>query len=289
MSDAEPVDAGAPASFIASVCAQSRRFETPCGDGTLAWRRWGSGPPLLLLHGGTGSWMHWIHNVLPLSASRSVWVPDMPGYGDSAQPPKGSGVAALASILADGVRRLVSGPVEVAGFSFGGLVSGHLSMAHPGLVRRLVLVGAGGLGLREGTRLPLVGWRHLQDPAAQLAAHRHNLASLMLADPARIDPLALHIQSENARRSQLNSGPFSRGSSLLETLSQLRVPLDGLWGEHDVTVGFRLGEVESILRRSDPHARLHVVENAGHWVAYEQPAQFSTALQRILDAPRSPG
>jgi pimeloyl-ACP methyl ester carboxylesterase len=29
----------------------------------VVWRSWGSGPPLLLLHGLHGSWMHWVRNV----------------------------------------------------------------------------------------------------------------------------------------------------------------------------------------------------------------------------------
>ena len=54
------------------------------------WRRFGedtSKPPLVLLHGGHGSWMHWLRNVEALSAARSVLVPDMPGFAESDTPP----------------------------------------------------------------------------------------------------------------------------------------------------------------------------------------------------------
>lgn len=271
-----------PSGLIDAVAARSVRHESPCGEGALAWRCWGAGPPVVLLHGGTGSWMHWIHNVLPLSADRAVWAPDMPGYGDSAAPPRNLPIGALAEIVADGMARLIEDAVDLVGFSFGALVAGHLAAAHPQKVRRLVLVGAGGLGLREGKRLPLVAWRHLKEPLQQAAAHRHNLASLMFADPGRIDPLALHVQSENARRSRLNSGPFSRGNTLLEPLSRLRIPLAGIWGRHDATVEGRLAEVEPILQRADPQSRLHIVEDSGHWVAYEQAMQFNATLLRVL-------
>ena len=49
--------------LVAGVDAEGQRIETPCGDGSLVWRVWGSGPPLILLHGGYGSWTHWIRNV----------------------------------------------------------------------------------------------------------------------------------------------------------------------------------------------------------------------------------
>ena len=271
-----------PAAFIAEVASHAQTFATPCGEGELVWRRWGSGPALVLLHGGTGSWTHWIHNVLALAKTHAVWAPDMPGYGDSASPPKNSPIAAIAAIVADGIQRLIAGgeKFDLVGFSFGGLVAGHLAAARPPGLRRMVLVGSGGLGLREGKKLPLLAWRHLKSASERSAAHRHNLARLMLLDAGRIDALALHIQSENAQRSRLNSGPFSRGDTLLEPLSRLdpNVLLRGIWGRHDVTTEDRLSEVEPILRRADPAATVSVIEDAGHWVIFEQPDRFNTAL-----------
>ena len=54
------------------------------GDGRkVAWRRWGQGAPLLLFHGGGGSWQHWVRNVEPLGHHHTVWAVDLPGFGDS--------------------------------------------------------------------------------------------------------------------------------------------------------------------------------------------------------------
>ena len=41
---------------------------------------------LLLLHGGSGSWLHWFRTIPVLEQHHSVWVPDLPGMGDSALP-----------------------------------------------------------------------------------------------------------------------------------------------------------------------------------------------------------
>ncbi len=80
-------------------CREVRR--SACGT---IWRRWGEGPPLVLLHGGAGSWTHWIRNIDALAADRTLWIPDLPGLGDSPLPPEPRDHAAIA-----GVRWIVRG------------------------------------------------------------------------------------------------------------------------------------------------------------------------------------
>ena len=127
----------------------AERIETPCGAGTLVWHRWGPRhrPPVLLLHGGSGSWTHWVRNIQPLArAGLHVVAPDMPGFGASAVPPDGHDADVLPGWLELGLRTLVGdAPVQAVGFSFGGLVAGLWAQAFPARVARLVLVGSPGL------------------------------------------------------------------------------------------------------------------------------------------------
>src|SRR5207244_9095176 len=88
--------------LVAGIAAEADRMETPCGDGAMVWRCWGAGPPLVLLHGGYGSWMHWIRNVLPLSRQFRVLAPDLPGLRESATPPEPWPAQGLAAIVVAG-------------------------------------------------------------------------------------------------------------------------------------------------------------------------------------------
>jgi len=79
---------------------QARRETTPCGAGDMVWHTWGTPrdgvPPLVLLHGGSGSWTHWVRNIADLvDAGRELWIPDLPGFGDSASPASGGDADAL--------------------------------------------------------------------------------------------------------------------------------------------------------------------------------------------------
>ena len=81
------VEARTPEEIVGAIAATSERIETPCGDGSMVWRAWGRGPALVLLHGGHGSWTHWLRSIEALSAEYKVFAADMPGYGESASPP----------------------------------------------------------------------------------------------------------------------------------------------------------------------------------------------------------
>jgi 2-hydroxy-6-oxonona-2,4-dienedioate hydrolase len=80
--------------LIERLRAQATRRETPCGAGATVWHVWGEArpglPPVVLFHGGSGSWTHWVRNIQPLvAAGRQVIAADLPGFGDSASPPSG--------------------------------------------------------------------------------------------------------------------------------------------------------------------------------------------------------
>jgi 2-hydroxy-6-oxonona-2,4-dienedioate hydrolase len=272
--------------FVDSVAAAAERRETPCGDGHMVWRLWGGGPPLVLLHGGYGSWMHWIRNVSPLARDFTVVAPDLPGLGESATPPEPHTAEGLAQIIVAGLERVLprDTPLHLAGFSFGGVLGGHVAARLGTRVREFVVVGSNGLGLvRQPTEL-----RRLPAHAGEAEAHavaRHNLAALMIADPARIDELAIYIQAHNAPRGRVRSRRFSRADTLARMLPQVGARLAGIWGERDATAWPHLDERARTLRKFQPDARFEVIPGAGHWVQYEAADRFNPLLAEIIGRP----
>jgi hypothetical protein len=65
-----PLSTDLPAEAL-RVLAQATALRTPCGDGETVWHSWGDGEPLVLLHGGSGSWTHWLRNVQALAGARA--------------------------------------------------------------------------------------------------------------------------------------------------------------------------------------------------------------------------
>jgi pimeloyl-ACP methyl ester carboxylesterase len=272
-----------PAAALAKLECRARRFETPCGGGSLVWRAWGRGPPVLLVHGSHGAWSHWIRNVEALAEERTVWVPDLPGYGDSAMV-QNQDHSTIAALIAGGLRRLVSAemPLDVIGFSFGGVVAAHFASIYPELVRRLIVVGTGGLGTPLG-HVALTRVRGLEG-AARRAAHRANLLALMLHHPSSVDELALHIHETNGARARLDPVRLVLPDRLLEVLPRLSAQIDAIWGEHDCPHPHPAVQ-EAVLRRFHPRLDFRVVRGAGHWAMYEKPAEFNRTVIGLLNRP----
>lgn len=280
--------APSPEDFLAALRNSATRRETPCGSGSLVWHVWGAAnaehAPVVLLHGGSGSWTHWACNIAALvQAGHQVLAPDLPGFGDSARPAAGRDADALVAPLEAGLQTLIGTQVcDLVGFSFGGMTAGLWTAAFPARVRRLVIAGAPGLGVVGRNTVPLTAWRHLTDPAAVEAVHRHNLAALMLHDPAAITPLALHIHSTNVARDRMPGRRLAYTDALAQALGRITHPVWAIYGREDALYKGQLDALATALAAAPAFQGLTLLDGAGHWLQFECAAAFDTVLAGIL-------
>ncbi len=271
---------------VANLLARGQVLTTPCGAGELVWHRWGDlaqGRPLVLLHGGSGSWTHWLRNIDPLlEQGYAILAPDLPGFGDSALPPQGRDADAMPAVLEQGLSRLLGAQAcDLMGFSFGAMVAGLWARAEPARARRLVLVAPPGLGRPAVERVKPKAWRHLADGAQRQAVHRYNLLELMLHHQASLSPLACQLQQRNAERDRLPSRRLSRTDVLAQALRQVQVPVHVIHGDQDPYYRHQVAEIEAVLRQCPGFAGMQAVADAGHWVQFERPEGFQAALSAI--------
>ncbi|CAB5686839.1 2-hydroxy-6-oxo-6-phenylhexa-2,4-dienoate hydrolase [Delftia tsuruhatensis] len=249
------------------------------------WREWGQGPPLVLLHGGHGSWMHWARNIDVLSRHFRLLVPDLPGFGDSQDfdlpAHDASRLQALLQSLEQGLHALLPGQAfHLAGFSFGGAVAALLA-ARMERVDRLVLLGTAGHGGRRRETAALLDWR-VRDPVARTAALRQNLAAFMLSGDAAVDALALRVHALSCEATRFRSKAISRGSRLPAVLQDYHRPMLLVWGEADVTA--EPMEAAESLAQGRAERCWTIVPRAGHWVQYECAQEVNLLMSRWLEA-----
>ena len=267
----------------------SKKLFIRTDDTTVCWRIWGKGQPIIFLHGGYGSWRHWIKQVIYLSKDYQILVPDMPGFGESSDLKSDHTPENISLNLYQTFRKLNITDLDninLVGFSFGGLISGHLSyqFLKKGIeLKNLILVGPGGTGARRGPMREMVRRTSKMSFEEILKAHFENLKILMINNPKNIDLLSLYIQLENTNNHRLKSRPISATNTLIKILEKQNIIPYLIFGEKDATVGPYLEERISLFREACKDVRIHVEINAGHWIMYEKPDNFNKLIKEIIN------
>ena len=270
-----------PLAQIAALEQQAEVHRVAVPGSEVVWRRFGQGPHLVLLHGGHGSWLHWVRNIEPLARLFTLWVPDLPGYGASSVAQPAGDLDALVRATAESLDQCIGAdtPFRLAGFSFGGLVATHLAAWRPGATH-LALLGSAGHGTTRRPRGKLLDWKAAAasgDAAALAAVMRHNLGVHMLhAQGDAIDPLALQVHTVSCVATRFRSRHLSLAAQIGPTLEALPARLWLAWGEHDVTA--TPPDALRTVARAHPDRSARIIEGAGHWLQYERPDVIETLL-----------
>jgi len=253
----------------------------------IVWQQWPAItqtglPPLVLLHGGFGSWTHWVHNILSLRQKRTIWTLDLPGLGDSGDMPAPASTEHFAQLVLSGVNALlgVNCAFALAGFSFGAMIAASMAAQAGSRCSRLTLIGAAGCGQLH-VQVPLLAPPSPQCPMAEAeAVQRENLARLMLHRPASIDDLAVYVHADNLARHRFNSRALSRSDDLWRALPMIKAAVVGVWGAQDATAGGSkaIAKREALFRIDQPGCEFHVLDDVGHWAMYEAPEQVNHIL-----------
>ena len=253
----------------------------------MAVHRSGSGPDLVLFHGGMGSWKHWIRNVEPLATRFTVHALDHPSYGASAPVARETTGTVYLDLVHDLFVEMFpgDGPLRFAGFSFGGAIAAHLARRLAPRVTHLCLISPGGFPTRRFGDRPTRSYKEAADDEKLFREIcRHNLLINMLSDPASATEETIDIQAECVRRTRFNSRKVSGGGTLLGDLAQLTCRIRLLWGERDDSP-FRpanplIGEIREAVGTLD----LHRIPRAGHWSAYENAPEVNRLMLEFFSS-----
>jgi len=247
-------------------------------------RTYGSGPPLLILHGLLGSGGNW-HTLASRAFASffTVYAIDLRNHGKSPHDDEFT-FGAMVRDLVEFVDLIANGPVGVIGHSLGGKVAMHLALDHPDRVDRLVSVDIAPHAYPDGHTELFKALRKL------------DLASF--GDRRAIDrALAADIQDAAVRGFLLqnvirNGDSFSWRMNLQaieEGYPQILEAVTSATPFTGPTLFIRGGDSEyvqksdeSSIRELFPEARIETIENAGHWVHADQPGEFANHVLTFL-------
>ena len=246
--------------------SSSLRHEAFADGLTLSFDDRGSGPAVLVLHGGGGP-LTVARFVEAMAARGRVIAPLHPGFAGAPRPEGFDSVEQLADAYAALLERLGLRDVLVIGFSIGGWIANALALRAGDRLRGLVLVNGAGI-LVDG------------EPCADVfSLTPQQLSALSYHDPARfgIDPAALtDAQKAGMATNMRTLAVYGRARdmgdpALRARLADVRAPVLVVWGDSDRVVTPAYGRA---VAASFPDARLEIIERCGHMPQIEQPARL---------------
>lgn len=250
----------------------------------IIWRVWGQGLPIVLLHGGSGSWNHWCRNIKALiGLQRQVWIPDIPCFGDSDAPNGVSDIDQACDILLNAFDRFFPDQkIDLIGFSMGSMGAGYIANQIPDHINRLILVAPPALGISPKESIVIEDWTGAADAQLRDQKIRNNLASLMLWGETAITDLSLDIHKENLLKDKMRKRKIYKTDFLMKILKSLPLQFYCIVGRQDALYRGNLDLVELALGAIENNQSLEIIEDAGHWVQFEKSAQFNGIVERIL-------
>ncbi|MBI4293245.1 MAG: alpha/beta fold hydrolase [Betaproteobacteria bacterium] len=255
----------------------------PAGPIPLAAHVVGSGPDLLLFHGGRGSRNHWVRNVDALAAHFRVFALDLPGYGESPDAPHQSDPDTYFDFLYGALETLdLSGePFQLVAFSFGAAVAASIAPRLGRRLKTLSLIGPSGFGPGPGYPQELRSLKGTEGPAVKEII-AHNLGLTMLSSRAAATDEAIAIHQANLARTRFNSHKVSIRASVVSDLKRVQCPVQILWGERDRLAHPSVAARVDACRAAVPSARLDLIPGAGHWAQFENAREANRLLLEFL-------
>ena len=280
---------------MTDVALTHHQISTPAGEVHLA--ETGSGPALVMLHGGgpgASGVSNYRQNLAALGEHFRVILPDQPGFGGSFRPTQQQlDAASITQITVDVlVAALAELEVErchVLGNSLGGAAAIALAQRHPDLVDRLVLMAPGGGWLPFGPT-PTEGqkemFRYFNGEGPTLRKMQ-TFIGVMTAEPKRWKDTAQARYEASLDEShiefyhRLNAHFASRHGMdpLWRELHRIKAPTLLLWGRDDRTITL---EGAQLMLKYIRDVQLHVFGNCGHWVQLERQAEFERLVTDFL-------
>jgi len=251
----------------------------------LAVRTAGAGPALILVHGGGGSWLHWIRNIGPFSAHFTVHAIDQPGFGDSPDIPPETDLDGFLDMMCAAVDELCPDetPFSLVGFSFGGMLAAGMAARFGDRVRRVSLLAPGGFGAHKGGA-PLEIRQRRRDMTREeiLEVYRHNAGKIMLSKPPAFEDDAFAIYRDCLDRSRFKRGYIRESDRTRGFLAGFDAPLQLVWGEYDRNAWPSYADRLEACRAVRPDLDFAFVEKAGHWTQYEGAEAYNRAVLDFL-------
>lgn len=218
------------------------------------------GPVVVLVHGLGGRSEDWA-NLAPflVKAGFRVYMPDLPGYGQSEKPANFSySVRGEAGVVVGFLGAMGLKQVDLGGWSMGGWIVQLVAAEHPERVKRLMLFDSAGLSVQPKWDTSVFTPRN--------EAQVNELNALLTPNPPKVPHF---VAKDILRASRQDGWVIQRAMAAMLTgndttnamLPRLAMPVLLIWGQKDEITPVEQGET---IHRLIPQSELDVIPGCGH-------------------------
>jgi pimeloyl-ACP methyl ester carboxylesterase len=251
-------------------------------QGIVHYEVYGRGKPVILLHGWLGSWGLWQETMAYLGAIYRTYALDFWGFGESGKKLDSYAVQDFVSLVDQFMDRLGINCAPLVGHSMGGTVSLSVAIKYPQRVSKVVVVGSPVVGSSLAFPLKMAGRRPIAVVLFNMMwAFRLGLriaAPFICRDP-RFPAMMDKDLSRTTVESFLLSISSLRRTDLRPLLSQVKIPVMGMYGNKDIIVSPNQWQP---LLEGISHARVERFPTAGHFIMLDDPDPFMHNLSGFL-------
>ncbi len=263
---------------------------------TLNYHEAGTGEPLIMLHGsgpGVSAWTNFRHNLPNFAGSFRTVMPDMPGFGASDLPelPEVYTVSA-ARWIARLMDHLGIESASLIGNSMGGAVAADLAALYPERVRRMAIMGSGGLSVGIFQAEPSEGFKRLFEfldkPSREgmiawieTMVYNRELITDELVDERMGNAMADGVipRMKQIFGSMFDPARREKYTPLWTRAQSFTTPTLMLWGRDDRMLPY---DQAHFANRWLPEVELHTFARCGHWLQVERKNEFERVAIEFL-------
>lgn len=232
----------------------------------LFWKEAGQGRPILFLHGGLGdSEAHFTNQLEVFAQTNRVITFHTRGHGKSEFDDKKLSYQLFTDDTYAVLRQLKLDSIDIVGFSDGAIIGAMLAMQHPGIVKKLVMIGANATAdaLYPETIEWVRGWDEVKMTAYARSVFKEH------PQPERLQDYVAQMQKLFLTEPDLKEAD----------LQKISCPTLLMAGDHDMIKT----EHQVYLYRSIPKSSLSILSDAGHEVHIERSVIANEMIRSFLE------
>jgi pimeloyl-ACP methyl ester carboxylesterase len=245
----------------------------------------GRGDPVILLHGSGGEGARWMPTIKGLSSSFRVIALDQVGFGQSDKPLTIYHTGVFAGFLSQFMKTIGVPKATVMGQSMGAGVALYLTVHHPEMVERLIMVDGGGFRSPADPPPPAPNWHDRQIAnAGTLEESREYMEKLFydhgfVTDALVEHNLMLRLTSAFTAESMQTASARGLGGVTEAEVRAVKAPTLLIWGMNDPLSSVANAEK---LNNTIKNSRKVLFDKAGHYPFIEHADRFNQVVLEFL-------